>query len=545
MIGQDSRDDPSGETRLEGAAAEEFDEAAYMVAFPKIAEAIRSGTFKSAFDHYTRRGASEGRLQQARYQKALVAQRMIRKLAQQSPPVPQPGGAPLPTAGIDTVLMAPDDTCLVIGWIDDRARKLTAISLRLSDGSCFTSTNFARCRRADAEAVTGCPPGILLGFWTLIAVPFAASGGAGSTIELLSEDVSVSHAVRPAAMQLAALRDMAFEYFASTKYFGAAPIETFLQLENGIGEDLLQLNQAVSSRIAAGAYVERHGPARQTYRASIIVCLYGKVEFFFIQAAFFSMAAGADEFEYIYVSNSPELAESLQREARIASRLYGLSVTLVILPGNAGFGAANNAAVGVARSERLIILNPDVFPRDAAWPARHAAIIGNLPAAQTKLFGVPLFYDDGSLMHGGMFFDIDTALSVQPAGIITQELLRVEHYGKGAPPNMPLYRQSRRVPAVTGAFIGADRSWFEKLGGFTEDYVFGHYEDADLCLKSWQAGQAVWYHDLPFWHLEGKGSSRRPAHEGGSTLNRWHFTRNWLPIVQASFNGPHPAGIEA
>jgi GT2 family glycosyltransferase len=97
------------------------------------------------------------------------------------------------------------------------------------------------------------------------------------------------------------------------------------------------------------------------------------------------------------------------------------------------------------------------------------------------------------------------------------------------------------VTAVTGAFISADRDWFEQLGGFSEEYVFGHYEDADLCLKSWREGGEVWIHNLPLWHLEGKGSTRKPAHEGGSTINRWHFTKTWLDTVQNGFGGSAPA----
>ena len=63
----------------------------------------------------------------------------------------------------------------------------------------------------------------------------------------------------------------------------------------------------------------------------------------------------------------------------------------------------------------------------------------------------------------------------------SRELVRVEHYGKGAPPETTRFVQPRRVPAVTGAFMSFRRDWFERLGGFTEDFVFGHYEDADLC----------------------------------------------------------------
>ena len=72
---------------------------------------------------------------------------------------------------------------------------------------------------------------------------------------------------------------------------------------------------------------------------------------------------------------------------------------------------------------------------------------------RTALFGVPLYYEDGSLMHGGMYFDIDTALVADPGGLSSRELVRVEHYGKGAPPETARFVRPRRVPAVTGAFM--------------------------------------------------------------------------------------------
>jgi GT2 family glycosyltransferase len=97
------------------------------------------------------------------------------------------------------------------------------------------------------------------------------------------------------------------------------------------------------------------------------------------------------------------------------------------------------------------------------------------------------------------------------------------------------------VPAVTGAFISVARNWFENLGGFSPDFSFGHYEDADLCLRSLVGGSPVWMHDVGFWHMEGKGSTRRIVHEGGSLVNRWHFTRCWADTIRADLLGPHPA----
>ena len=549
---------------LPGSCPPDFNEEAYLTAFPKIAENVRAGLIVSGLDHYTRRGAAESRLQNPRYRKALADLELLTRLsapaamaeavqagaahAQAEADMLVPVARHTLSSGLDALLVTPGGLCLAIGWVDDRGTHLSAVAVQLPSGRTVASVDIARCRRLDAEAAIGCPPGPLLGFYAVVDLGQDGPPGPGSTVTLhcggkLGGGDMVSHPARPSLVQAEALRDSVFEYLAAAGYTGNPVVESFLQLQGGIGDALLRLNQGISARIAGLAYVERHGPQGRRFRASLIVCLYGRLEYLFLQAAAFSAAPGAQEYEYVYVCNSPELTEALQREARMAARLYGLSFTLVFLPGNAGFGAANNAAVMYAASDRVLITNPDVFPRAPDWAARHTQIVDGLPAEQTRLWGAPLFYDDGSLMHGGMFVASDAGLSVKPDGILRQTLLRVEHYGKGAPPGTALYQQSRAVPAVTGAFISADRAWYERIGGFSEEYVFGHYEDADLCLKSWQEGGAVWLHNLPLWHLEGKGSTRRAAHEGGSMINRWHFTRSWLETVQNGFDGPDPARL--
>jgi hypothetical protein len=261
----------------------------------------------------------------------------------------------------------------------------------------------------------------------------------------------------------------------------------------------------------------------------------------FLQSALFAGGAGFEDYEMIYVSNSPEMAEQLMKDMRTGTQLYGLSQTLVLLPGNAGFGAANNVAVNHASSERILIVNPDVFPRDPEWARKHTEIITSLPKSQTDIFGATLYYDDGSLMHGGMYFEFDVGLSGDRAAMRGHRMVRVEHYGKGAPPWSEEFTQSRPVPAVTGAFISLNRSWYEKLGGFTEDFVFGHYEDADLCLKSISEGVAPWIHDVRMWHLEGKGSKRLPVHEGGSHVNRAIFSERWDDLIAAGLEGRQPS----
>jgi GT2 family glycosyltransferase len=150
-----------------------------------------------------------------------------------------------------------------------------------------------------------------------------------------------------------------------------------------------------------------------------------------------------------------------------------------------------------------------------------------------------------SLMHAGMYFCADTAPHFFKGRKTEISLLRVEHYGKGAPPDCAAFLEPRAVPAVTGAWMSVEKAWFEKLAGFSKDYVFGHYEDADLCLKSVAAGRVPWLQDVRLWHLEGKGSTRAAPHEGGSIVNRWLFTKTWGEIVRRDLLGPEPAGLHA
>jgi GT2 family glycosyltransferase len=140
-----------------------------------------------------------------------------------------------------------------------------------------------------------------------------------------------------------------------------------------------------------------------------------------------------------------------------------------------------------------------------------------------------------------MYFEIDVGLSLAGGRPVARQICRVEHYGKGAPAESPQFTRPRPVPAVTGAFISVDKSWFEKLGGFTEDFIYGHYEDADLCLKSIEKGVVPWLQDIRMWHLEGKGSTRQLPHEGGSLVNRWLFSQRWLRVIEAGLKGSAPS----
>jgi GT2 family glycosyltransferase len=509
-----------------------FDEAAYLRANPDVAASVARGEIDSGYRHFLVHGLREGR-------PTGRTPHEPRNRVLRSPGLAAAAPVGDVVGSCDALIASPDGSIMVIGWIDDVAAPLSCIrivgpSWRL----VLDGASLIRVRRQDAEGALGRPVAHAYGFIGFVAADQADGlGGGPCGIEFwLANGASTSLRVECRMQTAAALRDTLLATLAHAEFLGNPDVERVASLEGGFGTQVVRLNRAITDRFTAGPFVETFGPPAPSggFRGTIIVCLYGKAEFLSVQNALYAGLPGIEDYEFVYVSNSPELGEALLRDARIGSRTHGIAQTVMVLGGNAGFGAANNAALRAMRSDRVLIVNPDVFPLDADWAARHTALVEDGPGEQTRLFGVPLFYDDGSLMHGGMHFEMDHALSLVEGEFVRRSAIRVEHYGKGAPPGTARYLRSHPVPAITGAFISADRAWYEKLGGFTEDFVFGHYEDADLCLKSLEAGTAPWLHPLRMWHLEGKGSTRLPAHEGGSAVNRWLFSTRWGAGIEAA-----------
>ncbi|MBN8993908.1 MAG: hypothetical protein J0H94_01690 [Rhizobiales bacterium] len=455
---------------------------------------------------------------------------------------PPSAARPVPRFTVENISIA-ECGLFVTGWINDTADDLAEIRVNTGTWSVtIAGDGLARAARDDVQVALGIPRRHAFGFWGITVDPAIDTVSPVAVCEVVMRGGGIERQELPLNILFdqIELRNLALTYLATSKYLGNPMLDSVASLEKHIGRQIVDLNVLISRAITQRPHVERFGGQGQK-KGSIIVCLYGRAEYLMLQNALFANRKGIGDYEFVYVSNSPELAEQLARDAHVASLAYGLDLTLVLLPGNAGFGAANNAAVAVSRTKRPLIVNPDVFPHDLDWAARHTALVENAPDLQTRLFGAPLYYDDGSLMHGGMYFDSDASLSMEGASFRRNVTLRVEHYGKGAPPDSAEFLRPRPVPAVTGAFISCDRGWYEKLGGFSEEYVMGHYEDADLSLKSTEQGVVPWLHDIKLWHLEGKGSgARHAAHEGASIVNRWLFNRRWAKAIIPEMLGARP-----
>ena len=522
-------------TRAADVFDDGFDEDAYIRANPDVAVAVLSGAVTSARDHFLMWGRHEQRdlafgVNDVRDQ--LISTQGVDGL--------QPQSSIHHSA--EAVIVSRSGGVLVLGWIDDATRPMECITV-VGPGWRVTFDAVALTRRTRADVAEALGRDGAYGFGYLGFVFGEREIQAVGPCELqfrFRDGGAMAATFETRGVDDVELRAILLSHIANAPGLGGVTINAVASLARGLGDHIVRFNHAITRPLTRGAYSARFGGPRRKHRGTIVVCLYGRAEYHFIQNALFAMNDGIDNYEFIFVSNSPELAEILLGNAKKCHRIHGLDQTIILLPGNAGFGAANNVAARAAERERLLIVNPDVFPKDPSWARKHLELIQARPRHETQLFGVPLYYDDGSLMHGGMFFEMDTKVSFDRNRTALSQLLRVEHYGKGAPAESPQYTTPRPVPAVTGAFISVARPWFERLGGFTEDYVFGHYEDADLCLKSLKGGNPAWLQDLRMWHLEGKGSIRLPVHEGGSVVNRWLFSSQWGEAVNDGLLGPEP-----
>lgn len=138
---------------------------------------------------------------------------------------------------------------------------------------------------------------------------------------------------------------------------------------------------------------------------------------------------------------------------------------------NLGYAGANNRGAALARGEYLSLLNNDLILRPG-WLEPILALHRRFGPRAGVIGNVQRDARTGAVDHAGMF---------------------VDHKGKPAhdPDRHALetcFVGYRIVPAVTGACALIERSLWQTLGGFDEQFQNGG-EDVDLCFRAAAAGR--------------------------------------------------------
>jgi hypothetical protein len=306
---------------------------------------------------------------------------------------------------------------------------------------------------------------------------------------------------------------------------------TFFDCEH---PDLRFLMDSQIGPAVATAWAARNKPARKpVFRsygarptdcpASIIVPLYGRYDFAEYQMALFADDPQFQNLELIYVVDDPAIFAEFNGVCADLYGIYRVPFVLAFSGANLGYAGANNFGAEVARGQHLILVNSDVLPKRPGWAGDLLRVYQSLPDA--GVVGAKLLYEDGSIQHAGMAFRRYSRWG---------DLWMNDHPFKGQNPGG--LTGVHEVDAVTAACAIIDASLYRELGGLSEDYIIGDFEDSDLCLRASSAGRRNYIAlGVELYHLERQSQNRMNDVTWRTNLtlyNCWLHNSRWADVIE-------------
>jgi GT2 family glycosyltransferase len=287
-------------------------------------------------------------------------------------------------------------------------------------------------------------------------------------------------------------------------------------------QTVLEVSELFSRHVAQERHdVEIHWLTRTSMErpplASVIFVQLGS--FLAAKPAILQLAKTGLPLELIVVNNSPELfAETFHILDRFADIRPDLRIGILNRAVNLGFSAGCNLGAEHASGECLLFHNNDLFAESVA---DYKLLIQRVLNEPNLIHSGYQYFTDGTLMQEGL---TATRLTTPRPGAVPM----FNGYSVGR-------NQTRgEILACSGSLMAMSAPLFRHLGGFSEEIVYAHFEDFDLCLRARQEGilVRVW-DDIKFYHSEGTGSVA-PYHLSGTTshINRLLFSLRWRRLLE-------------
>lgn len=414
---------------------------------------------------------------------------------------------------IDESFFLPPAGLALAGWL--AAAPGVVRSVRLRSGSAGTVIDASNSIRVDREDVVDAlvADGVLAdrrcGF--VAALPDSVSPGDPMYLEIETARGETGYALLPPQRLrgFAAMRRLL--QLVDVRYADVAHA-----FDHVVGPAVRALN-AERLAIPPQAAITDFGSLDTAPTYSVIVPLYGRVDFLESQMAMFSRHGCAGH-EFIYVLDNPDQTRETQQLAESVFARFGVPFRLVVLERNVGYGPANNIALAMVRAPVVCFLNSDVFPTSGDWLPRlaeHLARDDRLGAV-----GPLLLFEDGSVQHQGIVMEAQAQFG---------GWMFPDHPRKGWKPER---RSGLSVcQAITGACMVMRTHQARTLNGFDEAYAIGDFEDTDLCLRLARSGLTCAVDlDVRLHHLE-----RRSQVDTGqlwrtnlTLYNAWLHQRRWF-----------------
>ena len=431
---------------------------------------------------------------------------------------------PVPVqVGVDEVVAAPPDGLALIGWCLDPAEAVAAIRVRGPAGVATLQERLLRLPRPDVIQSLGAAHGLtdvdvgFLAYAPGCAAPAGRAEAAYLEVELRTGEVGYQRLPAPARTGMAAARRL-------LEAVRLGPDELDHAFDRVLGPALGAIHAARLAR-PRPAQVIAYGTPPAAPECSVVVPLYGRMDFLAYQLALLSEHPANAGLDLIYVLDDPPRKRELMDLAHSAHRRFGLPFRLVMPTENLGYGPANNLGIAHARGEFLCLLNSDVMPAPDAPGWLETMISGLRADPGLGIVGAMLLFEDGTVQHEGLTFERLPQQGDWPFPM---------HPRKGLRPRAEPASGPEPVEAATGACLVLRRALAEELGGFDEAYAIGDFEDSDLCLRVRAKGLGCAVdRRARLYHLE-RQSQVTPDNlwrHHATLLNAWIHTRRWFPAA--------------
>ncbi|MFI4981139.1 MAG: glycosyltransferase family 2 protein, partial [Nevskiales bacterium] len=414
---------------------------------------------------------------------------------------------------VDETIFCPPNGVMLVGWM--LAQPGVVKFMRLQSGhnsAVLQPENFLRLDRPDVLSSVGVQHGLQelrSGFLLFVPGVYVPGDTTYLAVETARGEVGYRGVTEPKLRGMQAIRFI-------LDRFDVRYDELVRVFDHVVGPSIASLN-----RDRLGEKVEHEvidfGRMPAAPVVSVIVPLYGRLDFMEYQFGLFSRHQDGIAHEFIFVLDDPTRQREAEQLAASIFARFGIPLRLVVLSRNRGFGPANNIGVGLARGRYVCFMNSDVFPDTDDWIERLVARLAANPGIGA--LGPLLLYEDRSVQHLGMSFE---KLAEFGGWMFPR------HDRKGW--RRPAEGGLRRCAAITGACMMIERRLVRELGGFDESFIIGDFEDSDLCLKIAERGLGCAVDlDVSMYHLE-RQSQAGPEQRWRMNLtlyNAWVHEGRW------------------
>ncbi len=423
------------------------------------------------------------------------------------------GSVPWPVhLEVDKVYFCPPDGFIIRGWFLDPFNRVARIKV-CCGGSARTldPASWVRVKRRDVIEGFSSRYGLTDDMCGYVAyAPAVYRPGASSYFEVEMVDGSVAY--RPLTLSLFTGLPAIKELLGCFDLRRDALVQAYDRVVGPAVEAMNVFRLRHAPEVTAMAF----GPEPPAPRCSIIIPLYGRVDFLEYQLAFFSETLARDH-EILYVLDDPDRRAETEALAASSYARFDRPFKLLALSHNVGYAPANNVGLRHARGNTICFLNSDVFPRNPDWLESMIGTLNDEPDA--GMIGAFLVYEDGTMQHDGCTFERLPEFGNWPFPM---------HPGKGR----RVAKTHRRAQAeiVTGACMVMQADLARELGGFDEGFVIGDFEDADLCLRVTAKGlTCIVDNDAELYHLERQSQNLQASswRMNLTLFNAWRFQSRW------------------